>query len=74
MRHVASTSPDQLLLPFPAAVLQRIDPTRNMARFYSILHLHSLPRRPTRGMNTALVQRLRDPAASFDDDVSPGKK
>jgi predicted DNA-binding WGR domain protein len=36
MRHVRSTSPSQLVLPLPVAGLRRIDPTRNMARFYSM--------------------------------------
>jgi hypothetical protein len=36
MHHFRTTTPAQLALPFPAASLQRIDPTRNAARFYSM--------------------------------------
>ena len=38
MHHqIRSHSPEQqLVLPFPAAGLQRIDPARKMARFYSM--------------------------------------
>ena len=34
--HFRTTSPTQLPLPFPTAGLQRVDPARNMARFYSM--------------------------------------
>ena len=34
--HLRSTPPEQLALPFPAAGLRRVDPARNMARFYSM--------------------------------------
>jgi predicted DNA-binding WGR domain protein len=36
MHHFRTTTPAQLALPFPAASLRRIDPTRNAARFYSM--------------------------------------
>ena len=34
--HFRTTSPAQLPLPFPTAALQRVEPARNMARFYSM--------------------------------------
>src|SRR4051812_37996816 len=34
--HSSPTKPAQLALPFLAASLRRVDPARNMARFYSL--------------------------------------
>jgi predicted DNA-binding WGR domain protein len=36
MHHFRTSAPAQLALPFPAASLQRVDPSKNAARFYSM--------------------------------------